>query len=70
MLFLFDMNRKSKKDLIGDSGKLSNTKDFGGVNSYACHYIPGKVPGAVDTKIIEKRSLPSRILQSNGKTHT
>lgn len=33
------------------------------------HYVPGKVPGAEDTKIIKKRSLPSRISQSNRKTH-
>ena len=33
------------------------------------HYVPGKVPGAEDTKIIiKKRSLPSRISQSNRKT--
>lgn len=35
-----------------------------------CHRIPGKVPGAEDTKIIKTRSLPSRISQSNGETHT
>lgn len=33
-LFLFDMSRKSRKDLIGDCGKMSNTAGFCGANSY------------------------------------
>lgn len=34
-----------------------------------CHCVPGRVPRAKDRKIIKKRSLPSRIFQSNAKTH-
>ena len=34
-----------------------------------CHCVPGRVPRAKDTNIIKKRSLPSRIFQSNAKTH-
>jgi hypothetical protein len=33
------------------------------------YHTPGKVPGAEDTKIIKKRSLPLRISQSNGKAN-
>lgn len=69
MFFLFDMNRKFKKDLIGDSGKLFNIKDFGGVNFYVCYYILGKVLGVVDIKIIEKRLLFLRIFRFNGKIY-
>lgn len=31
-----------------------------------CHHVPGKVPGAEDTEIIKKRTLPLRISLSNG----
>lgn len=64
------MSRKSRRELIGDCGKLTNAnKDFCGTNS-DCLSLPGKVPGAEDTKMIKKRSLPLRLSQSNGRTHT
>lgn len=31
-----------------------------------CHHVPGKVPGAEETEIIKKRTLPLRISLSNG----
>lgn len=58
MFFLFDMSRKSRQDLMGDvvSCLIQRSKLL-----TEGHLVPGKMPGAEDTRIIKKRSLPSGI---------